>query len=251
MSMMRTILALLPLLLPVSGWAEEEEPLDPPPKPPEKPVVEKIDDSHYRIGQVTLDKATREIRFPAAVNMVEGPLEFLLVHVRGKVHESLFSTEVSPTHLNLAFTLLRYTPSPELYATDSPPEHEAGSKFPEVAADVKAAARVNIKVEWSDKGEVKSFPVNDWVLHTTTAKAMPAGPWVYGGSEFSAGRFQAESTGDMIAIFLSSAALLNYPGQDDRDDDVWTPFTKRVPPIGTKVTLVISPNSPVKTDTKP
>ena len=37
---------------------------------PVKPPVEQIDETRYRIGKVTLDKKTREIRFPAKVNLI-------------------------------------------------------------------------------------------------------------------------------------------------------------------------------------
>ena len=170
---------------------------------------------------------------------------------KGKVHESLFSTTISPTQLNVVFTLLRYPPSKELYATDSPAEHEAGRKFPDVPSEVKAGARLDVKVEWNDGGTARTISVNDWIAHAVTEKAMPSGPWVYGGSEISNGRYQAEATGDIVAIFLSSSAIVNYPGKDNNDDEAWLPFAKRVPPVGTKVTLIFSPYSAEKSAPKP
>lgn len=246
MGMLRTISFLL--ILPVLAAAEEERPPEAPAKPAEaKPVIERLDGSRYKLGEITFDQKSREIRFPAKVNLTEGLLEYLIVHSRGKVHESLFSTEVSPTKLNVVFTLLRYPPSKELYATDSPAEHEAGTKFPEVAADVKAGARVDIKVEWTDDaGKTRTVPVNEWISHAVTEKQMPSGPWVYGGSEVSNNRYQAEATGDIGAIFLSSSAIINYPGKDNNDDEAWLPFPKRVPPIGTPVVLIVTPNQASK-----
>ncbi len=215
-----------------------------------KPSVKKLDATRYQIGEIVFDQKTREIRFPTRVNMTEGLLEFLVVHQNGKVHESLLSTEVSPTHLNLAFTLLRYSPSKELY----PLPNETGGvsdNFPEVPADVKAAARVTIDVEWTDEGKVRRVPVNEWIQHEVKATAMPAGPWVYGGSDFHEGKFIAETSGDVAAIFLSMAALVNYPGDDNTNDDVWVPFPKRVPPQGTNVTVIIAPYPTAKPLPKP
>ncbi|QUE49562.1 hypothetical protein KBB96_11825 [Luteolibacter ambystomatis] len=234
-------------MLPIAAVAEER-PQEPPAKTAEaKPAIERLDGSRYKLGEITFDQKSREIRFPAKVNMTEGLLEYLVVHSRGKVHESLFSTEVSPTKLNVVFTLLRYPASKELYATDSPVDHEAGTKFPNVAADVKAGARVDIKVEWSDgTGKTRAVPVNEWIAHAVTEKQMPSGPWVYGGSEISNNRYQAEATGDVVAIFLSSSAILNYPGKDNNDDEAWLPFPKRVPAIGTPVVLIITPNQSPK-----
>jgi hypothetical protein len=83
------------------------------------------------------------------------------------------------------------------------------------------------------------------------ATAMPAGPWVYGGSDFHEGKFVAETSGDIAAIFLSMAALVNFPGTDNTNDEVWVPFPKRVPPEGTKVTVIIAPYQNAKPLPKP
>ena len=56
------------------------------------------------------------------------------------------------------------------------------------------------------------------------------------------GRFVAESTGDLAAIFLSNTALINFSGKDNELDEVWLPHPTRVPPEGTPVTVIIEPN---------
>ncbi|RYD39074.1 MAG: hypothetical protein EOP85_16590 [Verrucomicrobiaceae bacterium] len=102
----------------------EEEAQEEKPAEPAKPSVKKLDENRYQVGQVIFDRKKREVRFPAKVNMTEGLLEFLLVHEKGKLHESLFSTTTSPTDISLALTLLRYKPSKELYAL---PDETGGS----------------------------------------------------------------------------------------------------------------------------
>ncbi|MEO7101251.1 MAG: YdjY domain-containing protein [Luteolibacter sp.] len=222
------------------SWVIAQEPDQP--AAPVKPSVEKIDETHYQVGKILFDRKTREIRFPAKVNMVEGLLEFLLVHQNGKVHESLLMTDISPTHLNLAFTLLRYPPSRELYAL--PNDHGGTSNnFPEVPDDVKAGARIKIEVEWKEGEKTRRLTANEMIQHTVKASAMSAGPWVYGGSEFNDGKFAPESSGDLIAIFTANSALINYPGKDDDNDEVWIPYPKRVPAVGTDVTVIITPFS--------
>lgn len=217
---------------------------------PPKPSVKQLDETHFQVGEVSFDKKSREIRFPTKVNMIEGLLEYLIVHENGKVHESLLSTKISPTDLNLAFTLLRYPPSVELYSQPAP----AGDKpvpAPVVSAEVKAGARVSINVEWKDKGKTRRLPINEWIQHGVKETTMPAGPWVYGGSNFNEGIYSAEASGDVAAIFLSNDAILNYPGDDHDNDDVWTVFTKRVPAEGTDITVIIAPYHPAKPLPKP
>ncbi|MCW1887775.1 YdjY domain-containing protein [Luteolibacter flavescens] len=213
------------------------------PVAPVEPPVKELDKERVQIGDVILNRKTREIRFPAAVNMAGGELlEFALVHVNGKVHESLLVTETSATDINLAFKLLRYPASAELYSIANE-NGTMSNKFHEVADDVKAGARLDIGVEWEAEGKTRTAKLNDWISHGTTNAQMPAAdPWVYGGSGIHDGKFVADLTGDYIAIFLSNAALINFSGKDNNSDEVWLPFPKRVPTEGTKVTVTITPH---------
>ena len=205
-----------------------------------KPVMEKLDASHYRIGKVIFDQKTREIRFPAKVSDPNMRLEYLIVQEKGKLYESLLFTDISPTHLNLAFTLLRYPASRELYAL---PTKSGGLpiKFPVVPDDIKAGARVSISVEWKEEGKIRHVSVNEWIRHAVKTTAMPEGPWVYGGSEFHDGKFDPETTGDIVAIMTVRSALVIYPGQENQNGEEWWPFLKRLPPPDTEVTVIIDP----------
>jgi hypothetical protein len=209
--------------------------------PPTKPEIMQLDTKRYRIGDVTFDKRTREISFPALVNMREGFLEFLIVHEHGAVHESLFRTSVSPTHINLALTLLRYEASKEFYRI--PREDGIPSdKFYVVPEETKRAARIDIYIEFEKDGVTKRLSANDWVRHETTAKPMPPSHWVYGGSDFYKGNFIPESSGQIVAIYITDTALINFPGDDNANDEVWTVMTEQVPDLETKVTLVLAPH---------
>ncbi|MBG7607503.1 MAG: hypothetical protein IZT59_05695 [Verrucomicrobia bacterium] len=207
---------------------------------PQVPKVEKLDESRYRVGDVTLDKSTREIRFPALVNLREGLLEYLIVHQNGKIHEALFRTEASPTNINVSFALLNYKPSKELYRLWKEPGVLSGD-FHEEAEGTRLTARIVIDVEVEKGGKTIRYPVYDWIRHETTAKAMPPTFWIYGGSEFHDGKFVPETTGDVAAIFVTNSSLINYPGDDNFNDEVWSCFTDRIPELETKVSIIIAP----------
>ncbi len=66
--------------------------------------------------------------------------------------------------------------------------------------------------------------------------------WVYGGSDFYKGNFVPEGSGQIAAIFITDTALINYPGTDNTNDEVWTVMTERVPDLETKVTLILAPH---------
>lgn len=245
-----TVLCLLALALPVCAEPEEgRAPVEPKTLPaPDQPVapveapVKELDGDRLQIGEVVVHRKTREIRFPAMVNMAGGELlEFAIVHTQGKIHEALLATDISPIHLNLAFKLLRYPPSAELYLAVKE-DGSLSNKFRDEKEEVKAAARIDISVEWTRDGKKQRAALNEWISNANTGKAMPADPWVYGGSFFYNGKFVAEDTGDIAAIFLSNSSLINFSGQDNQSDEVWLPYPKRVPPEGTKVEVIIAPH---------
>lgn len=53
------------------------------------------------------------------------------------------------------------------------------------------------------------------------------------------------------AIFVSQSAMINYPGDDNRDDTVWLSFWKRLPEVGTDVIVIITPYSKSQHPSKP
>ena len=226
--------------------AQENTPVTPEPPAkdaaaePVKPSVTKLDETRYQISDVILDRKTREIRFPAKVNMAEGLIEYIIILQKGKTHEALLITSTAPTHLNLAFVLLRYAPSPELFSQINETGHPTGI-YPEVPLPVKAAARIALEVEWSDNGTTRRVPINEWLRDKGKDVALAPGPWLYTGASLSEGKFIPELTGDIAAIMVDSNAMINYPGSDNEQGVTWLASPKHVPPVGTNVTVVVTP----------
>ena len=211
-----------------------------------KPALVQLDANRFKIGEVEFNQQTRVIRFPAILNQREGLLEYVIVHDKGKVHESLLRTAINPTHLNIALKLVRYQCSPELF---SPPNEDGapGGRHPVVPPAIKAAARVDIRMLWKDGETEHDASVNECINNTKNDKVMAPGPWIYGGSAVFEGRFVAEMTGDIVAILTNEAAIFNYPGDNNRVGENygdWFVLTKGVPAVGTPITVEIRPWSP-------
>ena len=222
------------------------EPADPVPASeaavePPQPNVRKLGDGNFALGLVKFQQKNRHVSFPAEVNMIEGLLEYAIVHQNGKIHEALLHTKTNPLHVNLALKLLRYEASAELIQILDE-NYKPTGKYPAVSEATKAAARVEILLSWKkgDGSEGKAS-LNEWITNTATEAPIPATPWVYGGSYFHNKIFQAESSGDIAAIFTSSSALFNYPGTGHMDDEIWIPTPERIPTVGTPVTVTITP----------
>ena len=200
--------------------------------------VRKIDEDQYLVGGITFRKSTREISFDAQVNQTGGPIEYLLVTEKGKVHESLFSCAISPTDLHVALKLLGYPSSPELFEIIAP-DHRPTGKYPEVPEDTKNGARLAVFASWQDEGSETTCAVNDLVKNTTTGEIMPPGPWLYTGSLITKTDFRAEATGDIIAVFSNPSAMVNYPGEARTDDEVWSVSQGKLPAMGTLIRITL------------
>ncbi|MEM9080338.1 MAG: YdjY domain-containing protein [Verrucomicrobiota bacterium] len=206
----------------------------------EKPPVEDLGNGHYRIGQVTFKETSREISFPAEINMTEGLLEYAIVHEKGKIHESLLLTNTSALNINIALKLLRYQESPELFPILNE-NYESTGKFPELPESQKTAARLRILLSWNFGGKSHQHSLNELIYHTTTEKPMSPKPWIYQGSYLHEGKFKAETSGDYAAIYITRSSLFNFSGDDNGNDEVWIPNPKLTPPVGTKITVTLAP----------
>lgn len=209
--------------------------------------IKKLSETEYQIGKATIDKTTRCIRFPAFAECVSGEIiEFITVNPEGRIHEALFITELDPMHLNLAFKLLGYPPSRELFRKRDKFHRPNGEKYT-VSDETKARARFNISISWQENGKCLTQCLASLLLSAENANLLPPEPWVYHGSYFYKGEFAASLNRDLIALRTDEASIAGYPGA--LRDNHWTSNKKLLPKVGTPVTLTLTPNEPL--DKKP
>jgi len=206
------------------------------------PAIETISEDEYKIGKILINKKTKEISFGAGLNMKEGLLEYAVVLTKGKVHESLFLTDISPTNLNVALKLLNFQESAELFEILDEDYNPSG-KFPVVSEEVKKSARLDIFVRWKEGDKEKTTSLNRLIFHAQAQEQMLTGPWLYTGSYIHEGKYKAELDGDIIAIYNAQPAMINYPGKDRYNDDVWVPNKELLPNLDTHVTIILKPHS--------
>jgi hypothetical protein len=195
-----------------------------------QPKVKKIGENRYRLGLVEFDAKTREVSIPAVVNMREGgPIEYLLVHENGKVHESILTTAASPLDIQVAMKLLKYQPGHgDVFNRLLPPElieKEGGKK--EDRGDL-------VYFSFQPDGEKQPIPTYELVVDGEDADAMEAGGWIYTGSVIEGGSFMAETEGSILAIYIDHLALFNMTRDGADLDDRWGARSSVIPEIGTK-----------------
>jgi hypothetical protein len=108
---------------------------------------------------------------------------------------------------------------------------------------------VEVTVVWKDPdGDVKRARAQEWIRDVETGKSMEH-PWVFAGSFFTEDEqtgeryYHGDTEGDLICVANFPSAVLDLPIQssDSNTSLLFEGFAERIPPIGTPVTLVLTP----------
>lgn len=212
--------------------------------------IKSIGDGTYTLGRIRLDKNRKTITFPAQLNMVEGPLEYLLVTETGKRHESILVTPVAPVQIHAAMLLLGVTtaavPNPPVPVTggsavksSEPSEpNEAGIRG-KPASDRIPGHPVEVQLEWEHEGKRVRRSAESILINTNSPNRAVQGAWVYNGSRLVNRTFMAEEIGSVISLITDPDALVNNEAGDHDNDDVWSLNLTPAPPWKTEIQVSI------------
>lgn len=181
--------------------------------------IQQISTNQFRIGLVLLDKSSRSLTFPAAINMSSNLIEFVCDSGDTKLHESLLRTDVSPLHVHLAALLL---------SKSSP-----GDTNP-----------IPVSISVLTGKDQPARPLEDFIQKSDPksgkASPMAKGNWVYTGWNQYGGRLPSEISGVVIALLGDSTALINSKDPDHEDDQLWRINPENTPSVGTKVEIKVT-----------
>lgn len=188
-------------------------PLPPPkgpmPPPATKPApVEKLGPNTFRVGQLTVDTAKREVTATGTVNQAE-TLEFFANSLRGiKAYESALTINTDAISYNAALLLIGLDPSrsrsSDMQFDPNPPQGDP----------------VEVSVEWDANGKRRRALMDELIFDQRTKKTIPAGPFVYAGSKILGGGpgntplFLAEAEGVLIGFMHGPQSIIDNPRND-------------------------------------
>ena len=116
---------------------------------PAKPPIKEIGGGWWQVGKVRLNKNDRTAEFPAVINMDNGLAEYLIVHVNGKLHESVLRTDVDPYQVHVAMLLVGA-------------KGAGTNQFPETPDARIPGDDITIEVVWKDGKKEKRMPAELW-----------------------------------------------------------------------------------------
>jgi hypothetical protein len=203
-------------------------PSDPP--PPTPPRIVQVGPTRYRVGRIKVDKRRGRLFARGFVLRDEPPLEYVAVTRKGhKGYESLLELYAGAHEFHLASILVGVDP-------------EVAERVRKDDARRIAGDPVDLRVAWRDGAAVRTVPAGDLV--ELEGATLGNGEWVYIGSiHMPDGRFMAHHSGAAVGfVHYPSSIIEHRTGLLGRFGDV-RPNTRLLPPVGTRVTLILARGS--------
>jgi hypothetical protein len=179
---------------------------------------------------------SRRVLVEAVVCLREGGLEQLLTRKNQKEHEAVLAADIDARKVHEALILAK--------AKDGTPVRWVPKYRPPTGSTIK------VSLVYTDaKGKKVTVPARSWIKNRSTGKELDS-DWVFAGSmlienplDKNAAKHYLANDGDVICVSNFEGAMLDLPMMSSKDDadrayDAWT---ERIPPVGTKVTVVLEP----------
>jgi hypothetical protein len=198
--------------------------------------VKEIEHGIFQIGDVRIDKRSRTVSFPAAVNLRQGAMEYLLVTSWGKVHESILRIDTEPYRIHIAMLLLGAkgagTNDEELIPPPAPyVSHPSNIQIP--------GDKISIDIRWNSNGKTITRRAEELVYNSQKKSRLQRGKWVYNGSFMDEKTFVAQREGSVISLITDPEALINNIGPGHDNDSIWIANAKLLPPSDVPLVVVI------------
>ena len=187
-----------------------------------------------------IDWGRRRVELDGKVCLREGMLELFACSSRTREHESIVVVHAQPQRVFEAIGLLGAEPGhPVRFDEDS-------KQWLDPTGD-----SLRITVQWRHDGRPKTADIGEWMRIADTDKSLPADKWVFAGSTRTPqGDISADQEGTVIAVVDFPSAIIAWPERKSADNEqLWLRANPdAIPPIGTPVTILISP---IDKDAKP
>lgn len=180
----------------------------------------------YRVPQVEVD---------SEIVLRKGALE-LFAYSRAQVpkdHETILRTDVPCERIYQALGLIGLTPG-------RPMRYDIETK----TVQLPTGDPVEVIVRYAMDGKTREHSACDWMMDDAKKAPMARTHWLFTGSQRQEdGGFAANVEGTLVTVVDFPSSLLGLPAShSDSDSQLWlTANTDAIPPVGTKVTMILRP----------
>lgn len=186
---------------------------------------------------VWIDPTHKRIVVDGTVCLREGLLEMLACPRGTKEHEAILAADTKAYAVHAGLLAVGATAGkPVQYQPKYSPA---------------TGSQVEIELIWTDRdGKVHRDRAQDWIRDVRTGRSLEH-PWVFGGSgfwqdELTGERVYLAESGDFVCVSNFPTAMLDLPVESSQSNEalLYEAFTERIPPLGTRVRMVLTPKAP-------
>ncbi|MHB1426460.1 MAG: YdjY domain-containing protein [Gemmataceae bacterium] len=178
----------------------------------------------------------RRVLVSAEVCLREGQLEQFLCRKQTKEHEAILTADVDARHIHEA---LIYAGAEEGSPVRFAPKYRPASG---------TTIKVSVKYKDKDKDKLVTVPAQSWIKNAKDNKSLQS-DWVFAGSHLVNNPLDPDkkhylaNDGEVICVSNFETALLDLPIESPKDnaDLIFVANSERIPPLGTKVVVVLEP----------
>ncbi len=241
-----------------------QSPPSPAPSPPGAqdpavaPEVQKVLDevkAQFAAEGITVDAKAQTVGVKAVVNSPRDPVEYLLIHRRGKRHEAIFVTSAKPSVLNAALLMIGLQPGKNAsYVEKDPPPtlEQVQAGVDPLIVTPPSGNTFWMTVRWkTPEGKDEEHCIEDMILELGTQQAVSECSWVYLGGRMA--RIYKDEPEVYVADFEGNLVSICYLSPDNhlatmvhanaRDDQNWW-TTALLPAPDTEVQFVFHRTRP-------
>ncbi|MBL4701849.1 MAG: hypothetical protein JKX85_11395 [Phycisphaeraceae bacterium] len=198
---------------------------------------------------LVINHENQSVDIQAKVVLRDGDwLELLLCTPGTKEHESILTTTAKPSHIHLALIMLGLKPGNPM----------TGKKIGnELKITEAKGPLVAIDLIYEHQGLKHHVHANQWIYNKTTQASLKDHYWLFTGSSFLKNQdppiYRADANGSVITlVHFGDDLLARHTQLTSRNDNAdWQAQTKKIPPIGTPVTVRLTPIKSLPKKTQP
>ncbi|MCS7021017.1 MAG: YdjY domain-containing protein [Gemmataceae bacterium] len=189
----------------------------------------------------TVDGKKKVVRVGLAceVCLREGPLEVFLCKKGTKEHEAIVRVDADAKFIHAALEAAG--------AKRGKPTQFINPQTEQAEYKPATGDKIRVVVHYRRGGQLYTHPAQEWIWDRHKKEPLPH-DWVFAGSvtivDPDSGReFYAANSGDIISISNFPYSMLEIPVEISKDDAnlTYEARTSRIPPVGSKVWVILAP----------
>ena len=201
-----------------------------------------ISENWKRLGknEIWINFKSKQVMLGGNICLTAGGLEMFVCPANTKEHESVIAANAKASELHAALVALGADPGKPC---------QWDPKYKPATGPI-----IDINIAWHDPQTKQTItrPAREMIRDFHTKKPMTQ-QWVFGGSELwedpaTGDQIYYANSGEMICVsnFSTATMDLNVESSQSNDGLLFEAFTENIPPLGTKVYVILKPGKRIE-----